>query len=72
MMERVARFKVPREPGKVKAGGGGMREDGSGVPRASGLARGVGMTAATLQAERRILAGCVKRVGTARMAPLNV
>lgn len=29
--ERVAHSKIQREPGKVKAGGGGMCEDGSGA-----------------------------------------
>ena len=36
-MERVLRFEVHREPGRVEAGGGGAREDGSGAPGVSVL-----------------------------------
>ena len=74
MMERVADFQAQREPGWVKTGGGGIREDGSGVLRVKILARGVGRTAATLQAGRHIAARPrrVNRVGTAQSAPLNV
>ena len=37
MKERVARLRTQREPGKVKAGGVGAREHGSGAPGANGM-----------------------------------